>query len=442
MVVFVVAQSTFNFATSQQAYRNHPSGAAYFKTLVYSVDVYSASTSSGVSSFDGVYVAQRICELLAGNVQECITRLDRAVFSISWYGDRVWDYLGNVTLLKGGPKGMLEFALTVSRAHCNIVARSAKLVIEYVGDMRGKRVYNITLVLEKGGAVCYDRVETLPRCTGCNWSTAKTKIGNTTVCVHVTLFDTLNLTGTILVNNKGFAYTLDGKPIGSFIFTLPEKRSMLLLYSFTPYPIADCPPACGWADALYIDYVNESTAVVKPIINIKLPSLRGVPLINTLVLNATPDLAKEVEQIHGHAWRNLPPFIKPVVYYKHNKTLHKLYVDYKLLKNLYLGEGQLKIVLEEKRQGRGEHGEELRYIGRVYGIMLGKDCYWLSINTGIVNATYHNSILENLSIDINKGLVRSLGEALPSAVVLGIGIAPNASFVNGNLLTLKLIQAQ
>ena len=70
MVVFVVAQSTFNFATSQQAYRNHPSGATYFKTLVYSVDVYSASTSSGVSSFDGVYVAQRICELLAGNVQD------------------------------------------------------------------------------------------------------------------------------------------------------------------------------------------------------------------------------------------------------------------------------------------------------------------------------------------------------------------------------------
>jgi len=46
-----------------------PSGATYFKTLVYSldlwyngIDVYSvsspASTSSGVSSFEGVYVAQ------------------------------------------------------------------------------------------------------------------------------------------------------------------------------------------------------------------------------------------------------------------------------------------------------------------------------------------------------------------------------------------------
>lgn len=436
LVVFVVGWSVFGFAGGWQVCRGCSNDFAYFRVLVYSLDVRSTPTPIDIPLFDDAvaYDVRHKCELLGGDVEGCVDRLEGATISVSWYGGRVWDYLENMDLFF---RDRLSFVLTVGRASCSVVAKSAKLVVEYVGCMRGMRVYNITLVLEDGVAICYDGVEVLPSCTGCSWSTVETRIGNATVYARATFFETLNLTGTVLVDERGFAYTLDGRPIGSFVFVLPEKRSMLLLYSFIPYPIAEFRSGCGFANLVYVDYVDGSTGVVRKIVHSKLPTIYGVVLASILEPGVEPDQARDIERVHGSGWSYLPPFIEPIVYFEHNKTICKLCVNDRLLKELYSGDGQLRVVEEKHSVGVGRY-----YLRRGYEIVLGGNCYCLTLNAGIVNATYRGLVLERLSVDASREFTGGLGSVLPSVVVYGVGIAPNVLWTSGNLVTLELVYAK
>lgn len=350
-----------------------------------------------------------------------------SVFDVVWLGDRIMEFYA------ASPReirGLLLYSCRIRAGGMSIVVRGE------VGGTLGKRVFNVTLVLRDGVARCMPGVDRLPPCEGCEWRTIKQRLCgvtntscNGTIEVRTAKFDTLNLTTTIVVYERGFAYTPDGRPLGHFVFMLPVRRDALLLYSLIPRVYLR-EYGCGAADMIFVHWVNESVAVVEPVTHPGI-GLRGIPLLTRVAGNVTPEEMRGILD-RLREWENLPPFIRHYIYYEENDTLVILPVNTSLLEKLYLGDGEIDVIREV------EGSDCSTAISETYVLRLGGGCYWLWVNADILNATYIDGLLHEIAIDADGILLIHLGEVLPSFISLSLGVTSTSS-VKGDMLVIRLV---